>query len=133
RALVRWVTAWLRSLGVEPEGDLLAAEPSPEGEIGLLHLLLLGHGGRAPGADGAIRRTVHAGSVEEAQRLLLRFARQLCDARGEPWRTRYVRDLETFERDGFRLRREIGRASGREREQREVGAAGVTAREADVA
>lgn len=106
-ALLAWLTAWLRSLGIEPQDDLRSATPPPsdEGEVGLLHLLLLGQGEDRPAPDGTIRRTLQAGSEAEARRLLVRFARQLCDARGEPWRNRYVRDLETFERDGFRLRR----------------------------
>lgn len=105
-ALVRWAIAWLNTLGIEPEGDLPEAPPPlPPREIDLLHLLLLGHGAPGLSEAGTIRRTLHAGSEAEARRLLVRFARQLCDSRGEPWQSRYVRGLDRFERDGFRLLR----------------------------
>lgn len=112
QALVRWAVAWLRTLGFEPDWELptvgpmgaVLAHDAPR--LGLHHLLLLGGDRPDVGADGTLRRTIIAASASEARVLFKRFARQLCDYRGEPWRSRYVRDLDSFERDGVRLRQD---------------------------
>lgn len=103
QALVRWAIAWLATLGVVPEWEVEEQPAAPTG-VQLHHLLALGS--HPPDPDGVVRCALTASSAAEARRLFKRFARQLCDYRGEPWRSRYVRDLDSFERDGVRLRQD---------------------------
>lgn len=95
-ALVQWAVAWLRSLDVEPPWASGMPEESALDVPELLRVAL-----ESPGDAGS--RTVTFESPEQATRLFVKLARQLCELRREPFRARRVRQLRRFRRGGIEI------------------------------
>ncbi|MEN0063413.1 MAG: UPF0158 family protein [Myxococcota bacterium] len=93
-ALVRWGVAWLRSLGVEPPWATELPQDSGLDVPELLRVALT-----APGGPGT--RTLELETPEQAARLFVKLAREVCELRREPFRARRVRGLHRFRRGGI--------------------------------
>ena len=98
-ALTRWATAWLRTLGIEPDWELPPAPEAPPEVPALLEVALLGERG-----EGCASWSLATES--EATRMFHRLARQLCELRSEPFRVRVLRGRTRFARGGVEIRRD---------------------------
>jgi hypothetical protein len=106
--------AWLHGLGIEPQFELRPLpEPRPVGSpqprddeprVGLFDLLLLGApGGKTELLDGRVQRRFLAATPEQARKLFVRVARELCEHHGLGWRRRFVEDRDDYEVDRCRV------------------------------
>jgi hypothetical protein len=111
---VAQAVAWLHELGIEPQFELRPLpEPRPvggarprddEARVGLFDLLLLGApGGKPELLDGRVQRRVVAATPEQARKLFVRVARELCEHHGLGWRRRFVEDRDDYEIERCRM------------------------------
>ncbi|MEZ4237211.1 MAG: UPF0158 family protein [Myxococcota bacterium] len=106
-ALVRWATAWLRSLDVEPRWvGARWADPAATGAAEVPYLLQIALRGAPGDQDDAMVRTLRCSSEQQAQATFLRLARELCDLAAEPFRVRAWRGRSRITRGAVEIRRD---------------------------
>jgi hypothetical protein len=126
--LLEQALAWLDTLGIDPQFELATVRrPRPLGRpgrslgqpaVGLFDLLLLGGPESDPEGDVISRRFL-AASLEQAQAVFVRVARELSEHHGQPWRrdvveaqSHYEVGRTRLELEGKAVRLEIEVASG---------------------